>query len=102
MPFPLMWRKNHHTIMRLFATAQTDANMSWTAQSRRADRYHRHLLAIYNTECTCLVRDCLQCRAHNHACKLHDDRCAACIAEHALFMDGDHDATGIVVHPSLR
>jgi hypothetical protein len=38
-------------------------------------RLRAHLLAIFRCDCTCT-----------------DDTCAACIAEHALYLRGDHPA----------
>ena len=93
MKLPWMWRANHQALLREVVGNQLDNGLAWREQFKRADRLHRHLMAIFELPCDCAESNCLLCRQQLDACATHAKRCAACIAEHALFFHDDHPST---------
>lgn len=55
-------------------TATSAGTMDVHALAQERARYKRHLEAIFATDCVC-----------------EDATCPACIAEHALYYNGDHE-----------
>jgi hypothetical protein len=77
-----------------------DGNGNRAAAASPEDRLRSHLRAIFAFPCTCYQHACPKCREATKAyggnsddpdpCVVHEASCQACIAEHALYLDGYH------------